>query len=82
MQPGSAYLRTRLRGEPHERPEEPVGGVEVRSLRAYWRCSVEEAARRIGVSTTTWRRWERGYHLPNPANAEFIQILRVRYDLA
>ncbi len=46
---------------------------ELKRLRLAKGMSQEKAARRIGFSTNTWARWERGERIPYPDHYEVIR---------
>jgi len=52
-----------------------VGAVEVRRLRTLMGWTMATAAHRLGVTESTWRRWEKGTHVPRIAQQRDIVLL-------
>lgn len=47
--------------------------IDLRIWRVANRLSQERAARLVGVSLTTWSRWERGETAPAPVHQELVR---------
>lgn len=52
-----------------------MNGYTLKALRANANLTQHETAKKIGVSTTTWSKWENGERYPNVKQVEKIEEL-------
>ena len=52
----------------------------IKDLRIKFKCSQDELARILGVTTATLSRWENGQSSPSPKNIEQLKFLKQKLD--